>query len=277
MKRKKVGLALGSGGARGFCHLGILKVLIENNIPIDFISGCSMGALIGGCYCAGASVDEMLKLAPRITQASIMDVNISPRRYGLIKGDRAMRIIHKLVGEKKIEECDLPFVATATDVKNGKLVKFTSGRLVDAIRASISIPVAFHAVTTPDEYLVDGGVLERVPIEELKEMGADVIIAVDALGPPANDFVATAGKAFLSMIERTYLLMDWEGTKEKLKAADIVITPDQGLRSIAVFKDNAYSIAQGEKAALEALPKIREILGIPEPKSETVQVTETNE
>lgn len=271
-KKRKVGLALGSGGARGFCHLGILEVLTQNNIPIDLVSGCSMGALIGACFCAGVSVDKMVEMAPRISQLSIMDVNISARRHGLLKGERAMRIVKKLIGDMTFEDCGIPFVATATEARRGRLVQFTQGRLIDAVRASISIPIAFHAVEAEEDYLVDGGVLERIPIPELKEMGADVIIAVDALGPPAEEFDFTEGNGFMNMIERTYLLLDWEGSKHKMEGADLLITPEQGQRSPFLFKDNEYSIEQGRQAALKALPEIRALLGIAPPEEQPTEI-----
>lgn len=267
-KRKKVGLALGSGGARGFCHLGVLKVLVENNIPIDYVSGCSMGALIGACFCAGNDVDKMIEMAPEITQIALMDVNISSRRYGLIKGDRAMRIVKKLVGDMTFADCAIPFVTTATEARKGKLVQFTEGPLIDAVRASISIPVAFHAVPADEDYLIDGGVLERIPIPELREMGADVVIAVDALGPPSDNFDFTEGNGLFNMLERTYLLMDWQGSQEKIKQADLLITPDQGDRSPFLFKDNEYSVEQGRIAALAALPEIRKLVGMKEPSEQ---------
>lgn len=263
--RKKVGLALGSGGARGFCHLGILKVLVENNIPIDYVSGCSMGALIGACFCAGVDVDRMIEMAPRISQLALMDVRISSRKQGLLKGDRAMRIVRKLIGDTTFEQCKIPFLATATEARKGRLVTFTSGKLIDAVRASISIPIAFHSVASEEDCcLIDGGVLERIPIVELKDMGADVIIAVDALGPPAETFEFSSTHGILDMIERTYLLMDWQGWQYKANDADLTITPDQGTRSPFIFKDNEYSIERGRLAALEALPKIRELVGIEE-------------
>lgn len=259
-KRKKVGLALGSGGARGFCHLGILKVLTESNIPIDYVTGCSMGALIGACFCAGVGVDTMIEMAPRITQMALMDVRISSRRQGILKGDRAMRIVRKLIGDTTFEQCKIPFLATATEARKGQLVQFTEGKLIDAVRASISIPIAFHSVPSDEDYLIDGGVLERIPIHQLKDMGADVIIAVDALGPPAETFEFSPMHGIMNMIERTYLLMDWQGWQHRAQEADLMITPDQGARSPFVFKDNEYSIEQGRLAAVAALPQIRQLL-----------------
>ena len=257
-ERKKVGVALGSGGARGFCHIGVLQVLAENRIPVDFVSGCSMGAIVGGCFCAGVPLEKLRETAEKITQMVVMDINISVKNFGLIKGRRAVNVIKPLVGDTTIEECKIPVRATATDLTSGHLKVFDSGKLINAIRASMSIPVAFHAVETEREILVDGGVLERVPIDCCKQMGADVIIAIDALGgAPGTDYRPTG---LLDAFERSYLLMDWRNCKENLKKADLVITPDQGNRSVWRFKDNAYSIECGRIAAQEMLPQILDVI-----------------
>lgn len=255
--RKKVGLVLGSGGARGFCHLGVLQVFEENNIPIDFVSGCSMGSIVGGCYCAGVPLEKLCAVAAKITQTIVYDLSISLSKFGLAKGRRAINVIKPLIGDKTIEDCEIPFRATATDVKSGKLKVFDSGKLIDAMRASMSIPVAFHAVSTENEMLVDGGVLERIPIDCCKEMGPDVIIAVDAIGPPTEDYKP---EGILGMMERCISLADWRNCSENVKKADLVIVPDQGNRTTYKFKDNAYSIECGRKAAEEMLPQILEVV-----------------
>ncbi|MDE6398267.1 MAG: patatin-like phospholipase family protein [Clostridiales bacterium] len=258
MQRKKVGLALGGGGARGFCHIGVLQVLEENGIPVDFVSGCSMGAIVGGCFCAGVSLEQLQKIAQKITQRVVLDINISKRRYGLVRGTRAVKTIQPLVGDKCIEDCGIPFRATATDVRSGTLKVLESGKLIDAMRASMSIPVAFHAVETGKEILVDGGVLERIPIDSCRAMGADVVIAVDALGGmPHSDYIPNG---MLGIMERCCLLMDWQSCKENVKKADLLIVPEQGNRSSYRFKDNAYSVRQGRVAAEQLLPQIREII-----------------
>ena len=118
-ERKKVGVALGSGGARGFCHIGVLQVLAENRIPVDFVSGCSMGAIVGGCFCAGVPLEKLQETAEKITQMVVMDINISVKNFGLIKGRRAVNVIKPLVGDTSIEECKIPFRATATDLTSG--------------------------------------------------------------------------------------------------------------------------------------------------------------
>ncbi len=258
MQRKTIGLALGGGGARGFCHIGVLEVLEESGIPVDFVSGCSMGAIVGGCYCAGVSVAALHVVARKITQKVVMDIDISKRRCGLVSGKRAVKTLQPLVGEKNIEDCRIPFRATATDVRSGTLKVLHSGKLIDAMRASMSIPVAFHAVERGEELLVDGGVLERIPIDSCRAMGADIVIAVDALGgAPSKDYVPDG---MLSIVERSCLLMDWQTCRENIKKADLLIVPEQGNRTTYRFKDNEYSIERGRIAAREMLPHIKEII-----------------
>lgn len=256
--RKRVGLALGSGGARGFCHIGVLRVLKENNIPIDCISGCSMGAMVGACYCAGISLEKMESIVSKLTQRKILDFDISMKRSGVLKGERAISYVRNLIGDKKFEDCDIPFAVTATDVLKGELVTFTEGVLANAVRASISMPVVFQSVNLDEkDCLIDGGVIERIPIKAVRDLGADVVIAVDALGAPSPiDNI----NGLLNMVERAYLLMDWEGSKAKLAEADLVITPEQGARSIQTFKNNKESIEYGAEATLKMLPRIRELI-----------------
>lgn len=256
--RKKVGVALGGGGAKGFCHIGVLQVLKENNIPIDYISGCSMGAVIGGCFASGMSLETMSRMTAKFNQAQVSDFDITLKNHGLMKGQRAIAFLKKHIGDINIEDCVIPFSAIAVNAKTVELVTFTKGKILDAIRASMSIPGYFQSAKTEDaDCLIDGGILERVPISAAKKMGADVVIAVDALGEPEP--VEKIKTAF-DMIIRAYNIMDWECSKEKLKAADIVITPSQPNKSILDFKNNPHSVSSGREAALEALPKILELI-----------------
>lgn len=124
---KKIGLALGSGGARGFCHIGVLQAFEEYKIPIHCIAGCSHGALVGGCYAAGVSVDEMKKAAKKSTIGAIMDVNVSLKNNGLMKGRRASNIVKKLVGGKKIEDCAVRF-CNGVQYKYGEVTYFQRRR-----------------------------------------------------------------------------------------------------------------------------------------------------
>ncbi len=173
----KIGLALGSGAARGMAHIGVLKALEEHKIKVDLISGSSAGALIGGLYCCGISPDMIRKLAIQIDKKMWMDITV-PRR-GVLKGDRIEEILKIITGSRKIEELDKKLIIVATDLKSAEEVVITKGPVYKAIRASISIPGYFEPVREDDKILVDGGVVDRVPVKVLKDNGADFVIAVD--------------------------------------------------------------------------------------------------
>lgn len=256
--RKKIGIALGGGGARGFCHIGVLQILEENNIPVDFIAGCSMGAVVGGCYAGGMDLYTMSRITAKFNQAQVSDFDITLKNHGLMKGNRAITFLKKHVGDINIEDCKIPFAAIAVNAKTVELVTFKTGKLMEAIRASMSIPGYFQSVTIEDsDCLIDGGILERIPINAAKNMGADVIIAVDALGPPEP---VQKIKTALDMIIRAYNILDWECSKEKMKNADIIITPNQPDKSILDFKNNPHSVMSGRIAAQNALPQILELI-----------------
>ncbi len=256
--RKKVGLALGGGGARGFCHIGVLQVLEENGIPIDIVTGCSIGSIVGGCYAAGMDPYYMSKVISKFSQIKIMDVDVTFKNQGIVKGNRAIAFIKKHIGDIDIGQCRVPFAATAVDAKKAELVTFTSGSLLNAIRASIAIPGYFQSVKCEEgDCLIDGGVLERIPIDSCKSLGADIVIAVDALGPPEP---VEKINTFIDMLIRAYNIMDWGCSAEKIKAADVLITPNQPNKTILDFKNNPHSVTSGRVAAEAALPKIRELL-----------------
>jgi len=262
MKKKvnqnsKIGLVLGSGGARGFCHIGVLEVLKENNIPIDIITGCSMGALIGGAYAAGISIDEMRKLSERVNDFTVFDIDIFNihRRGGFAKGKKVENMLKRYMGEKNIEECQIKFAAIATDITTQSLHVFKHGSLCQAIRSSISIPGLFHPVQFEDKLLVDGFVMKRMPIEEARELGADIIIAVDAMGPPRLPRSDSAP----ALIESAFMMIDWKTAQHEGKGANILITPEMGTRSALRFKKNIEAIQAGREAAEAMLPEILKV------------------
>lgn len=172
-----VGLALGSGAARGLAHIGVLKALEELNVEVDIISGSSAGALIGGLYCTGISPNMIKNLAIQIDKKMWADFTV-PRR-GIIKGDRIQEILKLITGNRNIEDLDKDLLIVSTDLKTGEEVIFTDGPLHTAIRASISVPGVFEPVEYKGRTLVDGGVVDRVPTSILKEKGADIVIAID--------------------------------------------------------------------------------------------------
>ncbi len=180
---KSVSLVLGSGGARGLAHIGVIRWLVEHGYKIDSISGCSMGALVGGVYAAG-KLDEYEEWARAITRLDIVTLlDVAWSRSGLVRGDRIVNALVELVGDKTIEGLPIPFTAVAADVKRQREVWIQSGPLFDAIRASISLPLLFTPFKRHGVDLIDGGVLNPMPIAPTFRDHTDMTIAVDAAGP----------------------------------------------------------------------------------------------
>lgn len=184
---KKVGLVLGSGSAKGLSHIGVLKYLEEAEIKIDFIAGSSIGAVIGGAYAAGISIHEIEDIALKTDLASSVKYFIPTiSKSGLITGTKVKEFLRNIVGDIEIENLKIPFTATATDIFTGQEINFDKGSLVEAIRASISVPVIFQPVIHDDQILVDGGLANPLPINVAREMGAGFIIAVNVM-PSLNN------------------------------------------------------------------------------------------
>jgi len=181
-KKKTVSLVLGSGGARGLAHIGVIHELEKMNYEIRSISGCSMGALIGGVYAAGklADFERWVSAITRLDIVSLLD--LSWGKEGLVKGDKIINRLVDIVGDKTIEELPISYTAVAADVANEKEVWINSGRLFDAIRASISLPLFFTPVEYKQSYLIDGGVLNPVPIAPTFNDDTDITIAVNLGG-----------------------------------------------------------------------------------------------
>ncbi|HSV94435.1 MAG TPA: patatin-like phospholipase family protein, partial [Spirochaetia bacterium] len=182
-RKKRVGLVLGSGGARGLAHIGVIKALVNNNIPIDLIVGSSSGALIGGLFASWGEIGDLEKMARGITYKDIAEVLIDPTwNGGLIKGNKTIEYLRNIFDDKKIEDLKIPFAAVATDVNTAETVVFDRGDMVTAVRASVSVPLVYSPVQVKGRLLVDGGVSCPVPVEIAKKMGAEVIIAVNLDG-----------------------------------------------------------------------------------------------
>jgi len=180
---KTVSLILGSGGARGLAHIGVIHTLEKEGFEIRSISGCSMGALIGGIYAAG-KLDEFEHWVRAIDKTDIVSLlDISWQKHGLVKGDKIINTLVDLVGDKLIEDLPMPFTAVAADVHNEKEIWINSGKLFDAIRASISLPLFFTPVEYKGGHLIDGGVLNPVPIAPTFNDSTDLKIAVNVGGP----------------------------------------------------------------------------------------------
>ena len=181
--KKTVSLVLGSGGARGLAHIGVISELEANGYEIKSISGCSMGALVGGIFAAG-KLDEFEQWVRAITKVDIVSLlDIAWQKHGLVKGDKIINTLIDLVGDRMIEDLPMRYTAVAADVKREKEVWINSGRLFDAIRASISLPLFFTPVEYRSGHLIDGGVLNPVPIAPTFNDDTDLTVAVNLGGP----------------------------------------------------------------------------------------------
>lgn len=185
---KTVSLVLGSGGARGLTHIGVIRELEEQGYKIAAIAGCSIGALVGGVYAAG-KLDNLEKWFSGITKLNILRLlDFSWSRRGLVKGDRIIDALIDVVGDVKIEELSVPYTAVATDIGSGHEVWLRSGQLFDAIRASASLPMFFTPFEYNGRHLIDGGVVNPVPIAPTFNDHTDITIAVNLGGPPSKEF-----------------------------------------------------------------------------------------
>ena len=180
VKKRKVGLALGGGGGRGMAHIGVIEVLEREKIPIDIIAGTSVGAAIGALLAQGKNADEMKVLARSWDwkhRARAIDLTLP--KSGFIAGKKVKEFLKSIIGDVQFSELKLPFACVATDVMTGEEVVINQGSVLEAVRASISMPIIFSVVKWQGRYLVDGGLVDPVPVGVLKDMGADFIIAVN--------------------------------------------------------------------------------------------------
>lgn len=238
---KKLGFALGAGGSRGVAHIGFLQAMEENGIKPDFISGSSMGAVVGACYASGMTPEEMKNEVFQIKKSDVLDLAVTPmRNQALLKSKKMRSLLEKYLADKKFNDLKIPFCCVAVDLYTGKGVTLGGKRSVlDSVVASSSIPGIFKPVQTDDGYLlVDGGVKNRLPVKEVKKLGAEIVVAIDVLG---NLRLEKDKKySLMSVIFRTVDIYDDNGASYKLKRCkpDLLICPDMG--DISQYKFNKY-------------------------------------
>jgi len=178
----KIGVALGSGGARGLAHIGVLKALVEQEIEISYISGSSMGALVGAVYACSLSIEQLEAMSADFTWRKMFRLFMpSMPRSGLIDGAKIVQLLEENINREDFSDLQIPLAVDTTDVENGELITITKGKIVPAVRASISIPIIFRPIEIDGRVLVDGGLVSPVPVKTLRDMGADYVIAVNVL------------------------------------------------------------------------------------------------
>jgi NTE family protein len=254
MRQPVIGLALGSGGARGFAHLGVIKVLKEEGINVDVIAGSSMGALVGCFYGAGLDVDRLYKLAGAFKRKYYLDFTVP--KMGFLAGKKLKELIRLFTHGKNLEDLDIPVRVVATDLKAGEKVVFSKGPIADAVRASISIPGIFTPEKLEDRLLVDGGVIDRVPVSVVEEMGADLIIAVDVSRVKTSSDITSIFDVIMQSLD----IMQMELVSNREIASDIMIRPHVEMYSSRAFTNIEDIIRIGEEEARKQIPRIKEAI-----------------
>ncbi|MGC2943126.1 patatin-like phospholipase family protein [Burkholderia ambifaria] len=294
--RAPVGLVLSGGGARGYAHLGVLKVLEENRIPIDCIAGTSMGAVVGGLYASGMAADEMQQ---RLSEVNLADIAFDvtdradlpqtsredERLYinsltlgfgkkgvkapvGLVQGNRLQALLANWTAavptNQPFDQLPIPYRAVATDLQTGQMVVLDHGSLPLAIRASMAMPGLFAPAEINGRALVDGGLVSNLPVDTARRMGAKVVIAVD-IGSPLRPLDALASPAdVMQQMVGILIRQNVTSQRQQLAAQDVLLTPDLGALAFTDFQNAKQAIAAGAAAATAALPRLKRFALTPE-------------
>lgn len=260
---KKLGLALGAGGSRGVAHIGFIKALEENGIRADYVAGCSMGAVVGACYANGMSALDMKAAAMNLKAGDIIDVSLAfITRLSILQSKKVSKLVTSLLGDTQIEDLQIPFKCVATDITNGQVRVFDHGSAVQAVLASSAIPCVFRPVQYDGGIFVDGGCLCRVPVGTVKEMGADVVVAVDVLKNTQEKVDEI--KNILDLILRVYDVMDTQMTLRtrvlERKICDLLIEPEMKGMSQYAIKDLDKAYDEGYAEGIAHMDEIKALL-----------------
>lgn len=250
-KPVKIGIALGGGAAKGFAHIGVIKMLEANGFEPVVVSGTSAGSVVGALYASGMDAFQMQSRAVALDEASIRDVRLFSG--GLVQGQKLQDYVNEQVGNRPAERLKKPFAAVATQLETGERAIFVRGNVGQAVRASSSIPGVFEPVKIGGRNYVDGGVVSPVPVDAARQLGADFVIAVDISSK-------ASGKAptdMLGIVNQSIAIMGQRLGEQELARADIVIRPRVLDIGAADFSQRGTAILEGEKAAMAAMPQIR--------------------
>lgn len=260
-KRPRIGLVLGGGGARGLAHIGVLRILQEEGIPIDVITGTSVGALIGGLYAANVPIEKMERLAEDIGWEEITNLSAEAivkllTAEKLLSTEKMEKYITLQIGNKRFDELKIPFACVATDLKTGEKIIFREGLVAPAVRASATIPGVFEPVEYRQRYLVDGGLVDNLPVEVAKMLGAEIIIAVMV----SADFTQYSTANILLTLNQAIYIQGEVLNQEQLKKAHLVIRPQvKDISAIELWRARECMDA-GIIAARKMLPEIKNLI-----------------
>jgi NTE family protein len=271
--RKKVGLALGGGYARGIAHIGVLEVFEKEGIPIDLIAGTSIGALIGALYARKTDASALKKQANDMDWMRVTSlVDLTLPRSGFIGGNRVTSFLKHLMGDVDFSELKIPLSCIAADIITGDEIVINQGSVLEAVRASISIPIIFKTVKKDNRYLVDGGLVNPVPVSAVRDMGADLVIAVDVTPDRrerANYIIEHQEDKepnIMQVMVQSIYIMTYNTAHSVCAEADTVIRPNVVHINPGDFHRGAEAVLEGELAAEDAMPHLKKELaaaGIP--------------
>lgn len=253
-QRPGIGLALGGGFARGFAHLGVLRVLEQNRIPVSHIAGTSVGSILGAAYASGAPLERIIETCRGVRFRDIARWRVS--RLGLASNQRLGDLIENVFGSRRFEDLKIPLAVVATDLANGDAVVFTHGSLCEAIRASCAFPGLFEPVKIGTRCLADGGLVAQIPTRAARQLGAKQVVGISVgvedgqRGAPSNIFQVVCRAVSAA---QKHQLEIWE------RHADLVLRPDVQHLAWDDFGRADEAIAAGEAAARRALPRIRKL------------------
>jgi NTE family protein len=254
-----IGIALGGGFARGIAHIGVLKVLEEEGIPVRMVAGTSVGAIMGAAYCSGLTIAELEELAHKVRFTTFARWTLS--RYGFASTDRMVAFLQKTLKVQTFEELRIPLGVTATDFNTGGGAVFTSGPIIDPVRASCAYPGMFLPVEIGGSFLVDGMLSYPVPTRPLRKMGAERVLGVHLKGQWSK---SNAPRHFFDVIGQSFAIAQDMMSETWRSAADVVIEPDVAGFDYDDFKRAGELIQVGATAMRRALPEVRKWLEVPE-------------
>lgn len=260
-ERPKVALVLGGGGARGLAHIGVLKVLKRENVPVDLVVGTSVGALAGALYAAGLPIEQIEHMGREVGWDELTDVSAARLlklvvSEQLLRTEKMERYIERYIGDKKFAELPVAFACVAADLKTGERIVLREGDVGLAVRASATMPGFFSPVPYRHRLLVDGGLVDNVPVDVAKLLGADVVIAV---GVPANFSKRNTSNVLMTLTQALYIQGEVL-TQEQMQQSDVVIQPKVGDVSAMELWRSKECMEAGELAAREAMPALRRTL-----------------
>ena len=276
---KKLGLALGGGGARGCAHIGVIKSLTSAGIRIDYIAGTSIGSVVGGAFASG-DIERFEKYLLEVKWTDVVKhFDLGVPYLGLFKGNKLVKLLEQLITRKKFNQLNLPFLVVATNLDTGEEVRIVQGKVIDAIRASIAIPGIFTPFKKGKQYLIDGGVVNPMPVDAVQEMGAELVIGVDLSYEfikenlrsrkrkqlsknPIVDWLTPDRPNIIDVIESSIFMMQLQITEKNiaLNSPDILIRPALGSARIFDFHKARGMIEKGFEVMEKEIPRLKRLL-----------------